>query len=355
VLIDILNATDALVLVDEAYFEFSRHTMRPHMERHPNLVILRTFSKAFSLAGLRVGYLLGHEDVIRELTKVRQPYSVDSFAQWVAASVFRERVVFQQAIRDIMRGRDTLMHGLSSIEASRSSRPRRTSCSSASHTPRPSGATCCTVTRCSCATSRAPGLEDCLRVTVGSDEENERFLTAVEEVLVAAGASRYSERQRACAPRDGRGVGILMTAHRHDRAGHARDDIRGLLDLDGTHGRRRDLTGIPFFDHMLDALGRHGLMSLASREGDLEVDAHHTVEDVGICLGQAFAEALGDKAGIRRYGSAPSRWTRRSCSRPSTSRAGGLTYDVALPIEFIGTFETSLAKEFMVAFAPMPA
>jgi histidinol-phosphate aminotransferase len=74
-LIDVLKATDALVLIDEAYFEFSRHTMRPHMLRHPNLVILRTFSKAFSLAGLRVGYLLAHEDVVHELTKVRQPYS----------------------------------------------------------------------------------------------------------------------------------------------------------------------------------------------------------------------------------------------------------------------------------------
>ena len=63
-LIDLLGATDAIVMVDEAYFEFSRHTMRPHMTRHPNLVILRTFSKAFSLAGLRVGYLLGHEEVV---------------------------------------------------------------------------------------------------------------------------------------------------------------------------------------------------------------------------------------------------------------------------------------------------
>ena len=99
-LIDILNTTDALVLVDEAYFEFSRHTMRPHLERHPNLVLLRTFSKAFSLAGLRVGYLLAHEDVVTELTKVRQPYSVDRFSQWVAGVVFRERVVFEGEIQE---------------------------------------------------------------------------------------------------------------------------------------------------------------------------------------------------------------------------------------------------------------
>ncbi|HET6498276.1 MAG TPA: histidinol-phosphate transaminase [Coriobacteriia bacterium] len=190
-LIDILDATDALVLVDEAYFEFSRHTMRPHMERRPNLVILRTFSKAFSLAGLRVGYLLGHEDVVRELTKVRQPYSVDSFAQWVAATVFRERVVFQQAIRDIMRGRDSLMHGLSSIEGV---------------TVFPSEANFVLFRLEHAASlwrdllhnhsvlirdfSRVPGLEDCLRVTVGTDEENTRFLNAVGDVMSHRRATR---------------------------------------------------------------------------------------------------------------------------------------------------------------------
>jgi len=190
VLIDILNATDALVLVDEAYFEFSRHTMRPHMERHPNLVILRTFSKAFSLAGLRVGYLLAHEDVIRELTKVRQPYSVDAFAQWVAATVFRERVVFQQSIRDLMRGRDTLMHGLTAFEE-------------VTVFPSEANFVLFRVEHASAVWrdllhnhsvlirdfSRTPGLEGCLRVTVGSDTENERFIEAVAEILAGRRAS----------------------------------------------------------------------------------------------------------------------------------------------------------------------
>ena len=82
-----------------------RHTMRPHMGRHPNLVILRTFSKAFSLAGMRVGYLLAHEEVIHELTKVRQPYSVDRFSQMVAAVAYRERAAFESGIREIIRQR----------------------------------------------------------------------------------------------------------------------------------------------------------------------------------------------------------------------------------------------------------
>lgn len=112
-------------------------------------------------------------------------------------------------------------------------------------------------------------------------------------------------------------------------------------------------TGVPFFDHMLEAVGRHALMTLrVDAVGDLEVDAHHTVEDVGICLGQAVAEALGDKTGIRRYGSAAIPMDEALVlAAVDISGRGGLTYDVALPIEFIGTFETSLAREFMAAFA----
>ncbi len=190
-LIDILRATDAPVLIDEAYFEFSRHTMRPHMQRHPNLVILRTFSKAFSLAGLRVGYVLGHEDVIRELMKVRQPYSVNAFSQWVAATAFRERVVFQSSIRQLIRNRDQLMHGLGDMpgvdvfnseanfvlfRVEHASALWRDLLHSHSVLIRDF--------------SRVPGLEDCLRVTVGTDKEVKRFLEAMRDVLSARRESR---------------------------------------------------------------------------------------------------------------------------------------------------------------------
>ncbi len=186
-------------MVDEAYFEFSRHTMRPHMLRHPNLVLLRTFSKAFSLAALRVGYLLGQPDVVRELMKVRQPYSVDSFSQWVAASVFRERMVFEQQISDIMRGRDRIGHGLEMIHG-------------VEVFPSEANFVLFRVEHASALWrdllhghsvlvrdfSRTPGLEDCLRVTVGTAEENERFLKAVDEVLTSRRASaHFGEQARA--------------------------------------------------------------------------------------------------------------------------------------------------------------
>jgi imidazoleglycerol-phosphate dehydratase len=124
------------------------------------------------------------------------------------------------------------------------------------------------------------------------------------------------------------------------------------IDLDGT-GLTAVSTGVPFFDHMLDALGRHSLIDLAvDARGDLAVDAHHTVEDTGICLGQALASALGDRSGIRRFGSAAVPLDEALVlAAVDISGRGSLIYEVEVPIELIGTFDTTLAREFVTALA----
>jgi imidazoleglycerol-phosphate dehydratase len=124
------------------------------------------------------------------------------------------------------------------------------------------------------------------------------------------------------------------------------------LELDGS-GATQVATGVPFFDHMLDAFGRHGLFDLAVKAtGDLEVDAHHTVEDVGIVLGQAIKECLADKGGITRFGAATVPMDEALVlAAVDISGRGQLHWDVALPIEFIGTFDTTLFKEFLIALA----
>jgi imidazoleglycerol-phosphate dehydratase len=129
-------------------------------------------------------------------------------------------------------------------------------------------------------------------------------------------------------------------------------DITVTIDLDGS-GRAIVETGVPFFDHMLDAFGRHGLFDLTvAAKGDLSVDAHHTVEDVGIVLGSAIAEALGDKAGIARFGSAVVPMDEALVlAAVDVSGRGQAHWAVEVPIEVIGTFDTTLAKEFMVALA----
>jgi imidazoleglycerol-phosphate dehydratase len=124
------------------------------------------------------------------------------------------------------------------------------------------------------------------------------------------------------------------------------------LELDGT-GDAHARTGIPFFDHMLEQLGKHGGWDLRiEAEGDLEIDTHHTIEDVGIVLGTAFKEALGDKAGVRRFGFAivPLDEALVQVALDLSGRPF-LVYDLDPRSEWIGTFDPQLAEEFWRAFA----
>ena len=132
----------------------------------------------------------------------------------------------------------------------------------------------------------------------------------------------------------------------------AETDISVEIDLDGT-GAYENRTGVGFFDHMLDQLARHALIDMTvAATGDLHIDDHHTVEDTGIALGQALAKAMGDKRGIRRYG---------SCLLPmddalvraalDLSGRPFLVWNVAMPTPKIGTFDTELAREFFQALS----
>lgn len=132
----------------------------------------------------------------------------------------------------------------------------------------------------------------------------------------------------------------------------AETDISVEINLDGT-GIYDNQTGIGFFDHMLDQLSRHALIDMKIRcAGDLHIDDHHSVEDVGIALGQALSKALGDKKGIRRYG---------ECHLPmddalvraalDLSGRPWLIWNVEMPTAKIGTFDTELVREFFQAFA----
>jgi imidazoleglycerol-phosphate dehydratase len=129
----------------------------------------------------------------------------------------------------------------------------------------------------------------------------------------------------------------------------AETSITIFIDLDG--GDTSASTGVPFFDHMLDQLGRHGRLGLDVRAtGDLEVDAHHTVEDVGVALGDALRQAVGDKRGIRRYGDAlvPMEEALAQVALDISGRPL-LVYDADVPAEAIGQYDTILTEEFLQA------
>ena len=137
---------------------------------------------------------------------------------------------------------------------------------------------------------------------------------------------------------------IARTTKETDIAIELALDGEGTVDID---------TGIGFFDHMLEAFGRHGLFDLSVKaEGDLQVDGHHTVEDVGIVLGKALAEALGDKCGITRYGSLALPMDEALVlAAVDISGRGALYWDVDVPYVMLGAFDATLAKEFFIAFA----
>ena len=129
-------------------------------------------------------------------------------------------------------------------------------------------------------------------------------------------------------------------------------DISAEISLDGK-GTRSGGTGIGFFDHMLTLMSAHGQMSLKiAARGDLDVDSHHTVEDVGICIGQALKKALGDMRGINRYGQASIPMDEALAQvTVDISNRPFLYFDVPIKDEKVGTFDTALAKEFLRALA----
>lgn len=195
-----LEASDALVLVDEAYCEFSGQTALPLLERHRNLAILRTFSKAYGVAGVRLGYLLADAAVITELCKVRQPYSVDALSQAVGCAVIAHQEAFAPGIALLVAERDRLLDGLRALPGVQ---------------PFPSDANWVLfrlegeqrepdAEKAAEAWgflydrgilvrdfSRAPGLEGCLRATVGTPEQNDSLLEALAGFLGAdAGSPR---------------------------------------------------------------------------------------------------------------------------------------------------------------------
>jgi imidazoleglycerol-phosphate dehydratase len=144
------------------------------------------------------------------------------------------------------------------------------------------------------------------------------------------------------------------TAHIQRETGETRVDL--TLDLDGT-GRAQVATGVGFFDHMLSLLARHSLFDLTIQAtGDLHVEAHHTVEDTGICLGKALAAALGDKAGIRRYGDAtvPMDETLVTAAVDLSGRPF-CVWKADVPLETLGIFSSQLAEEFWRAVSSTAA
>ena len=260
-----------LVVVDEAYVEYGGETVVPFVPELSNLVVLRTLSKAFGLAGLRVGYAVAQPEVAAALTARRSPAPIAIPSARIAAAALRDpRTDVADTVAERDRMRDALV--------------------AAGYTVPASAANFLFVPLADAA-ARADALEeqglmvrrfpDGIRITPRLPGDNDRLLAALG--AAAAAATRRS---------------ALVIRTTTETA------LRISLQLDG-RGRARVATGIGFLDHLLTLMTFQSGADLdLLAGGDLDVDEHHTVEDVLAALGDAYAQALGARAGVTRYGSA---------------------------------------------------
>jgi histidinol-phosphate aminotransferase len=183
--------SDALVVVDEAYHEFSGETVVPLLERHPNLVVLRTFSKAMALAGLRVGYLLASPDLVREINKARLPYNLNFFSQAAAMAALEEKEALARSVARLVRERERLVARLGDVPGVRAWPSRANFFILEMLEGTDPKAVFASMLRRGVLVrdvTSYPMLGRCLRVSVGSEEENEAFLHALGTAIGEAGA-----------------------------------------------------------------------------------------------------------------------------------------------------------------------
>ncbi len=301
------------LLLDNAYAEFCRHDYRPLLARYPNLMIFRTFSKAWSLAGLRLGYLLADPRLVRELVKIKLPYNLNRASAAAGRAVLDAAGAAARRVGAILRRRPQWAErlGASGFEVFPSEAnfllarapgiddgARRVAARQGRDRLAAHGILVRDV-------GGYPGLGGCLRVSVGSGAALRAVTTALsDEGLVPPKSSN----RRPPIPESAAGAAVsahdlaLGMGSRQARVERSTQEtqIRLQLSLDG--GARR--IGVPngFFGHMLTALVTHSGFGIdLDASGDTHVDLHHTVEDVGIAIGEAIGSALGDRRGLVRF------------------------------------------------------
>jgi histidinol-phosphate aminotransferase/imidazoleglycerol-phosphate dehydratase/histidinol-phosphatase len=272
---------ETIIVLDEAYLDFSSMpSLAGEAARLENLVILKTLSKAFGLAGARIGCAIGNPQLIAVAARALPPYPLPtpSVAAALLALAPSRRVIHQERIGRIKAERERLVPLLASSPSVKSVRSGGGNFlflevedpQVLAEKLRALGI------RVRFRPKAAPGG---LRLTIGTEAENEAALAALG-VSVASKAGR-----RADVVRDTKETSIAVS-----------------VDLDRTAPRKVE-TGIAFYDHMLDQVAAHaGFSLILSCDGDLEIDAHHSVEDCALALGKALSSALGERRGIGRFG-----------------------------------------------------
>jgi len=327
-------ADTAFVVVDETYIEYAgTGSMAAAIEKHPNLIVLRTLSKAYAAAGLRCGVAIAQADIIAVMRKVLAPYPVP---QPVAAEVItilgdKNRTRLANLRTETIARRDIFMDALKNISSVTHVYPSSTNFILVKFKD---AKTVCDICRDNGIIlrnqSHQPGLDNCVRIAIGSETEMHKLLTVL----------RGKSMTEKVNPRTAK-----LTRKTKETA------IDVSINLDATSPVSIH-TGIGFYDHMLDQIAKHGGFALTLQcAGDLHIDPHHTIEDCAIALGSALRQALGDKRGIGRYGFVvPMDESEASCSLDLSGRAY-LAFEGTFSAPMVGDLPTDLVEHVFRSFA----
>ncbi|MGE5364956.1 MAG: histidinol-phosphate transaminase [Bacteroidota bacterium] len=359
---NVCRTYNSIVVVDEAYIDFAADgSVAEFVGEYNNLVILRTFSKAWGLAGVRLGYCIADEFIIRLLFNVKAPYNVNSMTRKVFLDALDNVAKKEKFVSEIISERQRLAAGLSEIPEVGRVYPSDANyilftCPDAGKVQKHIAGLGLIIR------DRSSNVKNALRITVGTPEENDAALRLLRQTLSPSedrGEPMTAEDIIALGKKNNADASVSLAeteicpGHRsaEKRRKTKETDIAVKVCLDGS-GKSDIKTGIGFFDHMLDQIARHSNIDLyVSVKGDLNVDEHHTVEDTGITLGETLLEAFGDKRGIMRYGFfLPMDDSIARCALD----VGGRTYlnfNCKFKRNRVGEFPTELTEEFFRALA----
>ena len=285
----ILTYFKGIVLIDEAYIDFSNNdSYNQKVEQYPNIIVMQTLSKAWGLASARIRLGFANADIISVFNKVKPPYNVSMLNQKVALNTLENYSEYLNKKKEILDQKNWLISQLQNIPIIKKIYPSdanfilvETSDADKIYKELVKNKV---ITR-----NRNNQIKNCIRITVGNSFENQLLINTLKRLY------QLNDKRNE--------IGILHIKRiSHIIRRTTETSIAVEINLDG-NGDSNIYTGIGFFDHLLEQIAKHGNIDLSIfAKGDLHIDTHHTIEDIGIALGEAFTQALKNKKGIERYG-----------------------------------------------------